>query len=709
MQSPSHVDLASPPRIPGTPVPVKLKSKNSTKQLVKTAKYLFPDYMGLFNLGILKHEELQYCEYTINGFELYIVEQWVSERKFSNVITSFTGNSSEVVRGILVKLPEDIRYWPESFKQYHDKLIEFSSIKVMDDGISLFVTNLSYFPSTLNLLHVKNGSMKDSWPLFQVNFNLKRIGCGSRSGNLLGEPSITSLEKFAQIYKMATKDPEDLFRNLIELFRVIQISLTYFRLLDGRFKDGTLCQHTFDGIQEWWVTYGKLYLGIDRPKNEGILGPTTVAGIISFVLTCYFKFIVEDCISFKDPYIESSFYSGVYNFQKKHNLPKTSYLDIETMNKLFKVTSRANTTDIFKLKRALKSRVQDIARKVNPIQLANEILTTDLDWLIENVQGGYLGLFWSGKRQNKITLQSHNFYEQDYSHGDPFDEHGEYFTGEGIYDYEENSSELEDISSWEDGNVKHESEFPYHCHNNVMFQRELYRRASIPQTEKEKNLFQMEYKNSVSADENSGQQYTIKHNYSFSDIQDSIEVWSFPFQVSPVKIARDILRMEVHMRKYCDERTTESWNDCMATLTSSLKRCTETFETLQQKENELRSKHDTIQAEMKDINSLEAKFNYDLRILDARMRDVEENLNHFSNRLNILEDSFKLKGKKFKALIDTDILHSALELDKYAFEFFENEQVWNEGVFLRSMRQYIWPVVKKEWERLSEWWSPTNM
>lgn len=714
----------------------------TNKQVLKTCKFLFPDYMGMFDLGILKHEELRYCEYMAKGLELYIVEQWVSGRKFSNVITSFTGNSSEVIYGILVRLPVDVQYWPKDFKEYHDKIIDFSSVKEMDDGTRLYVTNLSFFPSTLNLLHVKNGSMKDSWQLFQVNFNLKRLGCGSRSGNLLGEPSITSLEKFAQIYKMTTKDPEDLLKNLIELVRVIQISLTYFRLLDSKFKDGTFCQHTVNAIHEWWVSYGKLYLGIDRPKNEGVLGPTTVAGIISFVLTCYFKFIVEDCISFKDPFIESSFYAGIYNFQKKHNLPKTSYLDMETMTKLFKVTSKVNGTDIFKLKRRLKSTVQDIARKTNPIQLANEILTTDLDWLIENVQGGYLGLFWSKKRQFKVSLQGTRFYDLDYNHGDPFKEDDEYLSiltneadttandDESREKHAEEQSDIEEDTPEAKWSTKEpvDSEI-YYC-NNQGFRSELYRRATLPQISKDKNIFQTDHKSVAPTSSDDEQQPRIlgdnnettnRRRYSFSDIQETMEIWTIPFQVSPVRLARDILHIEIALRQYdaAEEEEEEddddddegccnkNKEDCVKEASGMLDTCKRDCEALKDKDKELRFKRSAVDAELKELNSLEAKFNYDLRILDTRMRDVEQNLSQFGNRLNTLEEGLKLKSNQFKALIETDIISSALELDKYAFEFLENEQVWNEGVFLRSLRLYIWPIVKMSWDQAMGWWKPT--
>lgn len=652
-------------------------------------------------------DKYEYCEYSVSGFELYIVEQWVSERKFTSLITSFTGNSNEVIHGILVRLPENLELWPAKLKDYYESLLEFAAIKEIDEKISIFVTNLSYFPSTLNLLHVKSGSMKECWPLFQINFDLKRIGCGGRSGILFGDPSITSLEKFVQIYKITTKNLDQTKQNVVGLVRIIQISLTYFRLLESDCKDGTLCQFTANSIDEWWVTYGKLYLGIDRPKNEGILGPTTVAGIISFVLTCYFKFIVEDCISFKDPYNETSFYSGVYNFQKKHNLPKTSYLDIETMNKLFKVTSKNTNTDIFKLKRVLKSRVQDIAGKVNPVQLANEILTTDLDWLIQNVQGGYLSLLWDTKGASKSSWSTKTFYNQKYSNGNPLKSRSSSISLPDLVDYNTDSrSPKSKAGEWK---VEACPELhvlnDHHSSNNTQFQKELYRRASIPQIEMDMNLFQTEYKNNILTEEKVDS-YHFKRSQSFSNVQDIMETWELPFQISPIKMANEILFMERELRRKCVSDVGKESNQ------ANMQALSKTFEDARSKINDMKymkaqriNKHEELLSAMKEVDSLEARFHYDVRILDTRMRDVEESLTQFGNKLDSLEENLKSKSKQFKALIDTNILHSALELDKHAFEFFESEQVWSEGYVIRSVRTCIWPTIKAEYNRITRWWT----
>ena len=72
----------------------------------------------------------------------------------------------------------------------------------------------------------------------------------------------------------------------------------------------------------------------------------------------------------------------VYNFQKKHGLNKgnsRACLNPRTLEKLFEVTAKISNKDIFKLKKMVKSTIQDIIGKGNPINLSHDILTTDLD------------------------------------------------------------------------------------------------------------------------------------------------------------------------------------------------------------------------------------------------------------------------------------------------------------------------------------------
>ncbi|CAI4292273.1 AKR_collapsed_G0005710.mRNA.1.CDS.1 [Saccharomyces cerevisiae] len=77
---------------------------------------------------------------------------------------------------------------------------------------------------------------------------------------------------------------------VVEMVTLIQISLSYFNLLSKNYQtDGLLCEDTKRARDEWWETYGKLYLGTEKPRNECTLGPTTVAGLISLILCCYFQ------------------------------------------------------------------------------------------------------------------------------------------------------------------------------------------------------------------------------------------------------------------------------------------------------------------------------------------------------------------------------------------------------------------------------------
>lgn len=662
--------------------------------------------MAIFNIGTLSLLDYEYREYTISGFELYIVREWVSERNLTNVITSFTGNSNDIIHGVLIALPEDINAWPPKLKAYYEQISEFASLKVLESNISIFVTNLSFFPSTFNLLHVKDGSMKAVWTSFQVNFNLKRLGCSGRSRILLDDPPATSLEKFGQIYKITAKESDRMMQHVIDLIAIIQQSLTYFGFLDPIYKDGTLCQHTLKAIDDWWSSYGKLYLGIDRPKNEGNLGPTSVAGIISFVLTCYFKFIVEDCVPFKDPFVESSFYSGVYNFQKKYNLPKTSCLDLETINKLFKVTSRITNKDIFKLKRVLKSRVQDITGKVNPIQLANEILTTDLESLIHNIQGGYLGLIWNAKSSSRLKLTTRDFAAHNYNHGNPLriDKYE-------VNDFDSNDSDTENPPIESSGNwgtldsTVDESLCYQNFLNNNQFQHELYRRSSLPEVDSDINFFQTGYNYRKVRPNRPLGSSPHKRSESFSDVQDVVEKWSLPFQMSSVKVARDILFLERDLRETCAiHKNSQGIPLPIHDLSDVYNKNERSFKNFLDLQTGLTVKHEGLTSTMKELDSLQAKFNYDIRVLDTRMRDVEENIGQFGNKLDSLESDLKSRSSKFKALIDTQILNSAIELDKHAFEFFENDQDWNEGVFLKSLKGYVWPAIKKEWERTKQWW-----
>ena len=378
--------------------------------------------------------------------------QWAAQRKISTLITSYTGNLQDTISAVEVALPEDPAEWPSCLKKYYNELLKFSSPKKTTKG-TLFITNLSSFKSTLNLLHVECGNLKKIWKNFKTNYDLKRLHCGGRSAQLLKRTPSASIAKFAQLYKFpnsafaheissdfqqtlvhndndSVSDIDNVAVNycpVVELTTLIQISLSYFALFEyKKERDGLLCNGTKQSLEKWWEIYGKRYLGIDKPKNETILGPTTVASLLSLVLTCYFKLMVEDCMSAKDPFDEEEFYSGLYAFQKKCGLSKNNRqtsLDEQTIDKLFEVSSKTSNKDIFKFKRVVKSTVQDMTGKGNFMHLSNEILTTDLDTLVKNIHGGSLGKLWKGKNTSRketcMVWERKTFLSFKFERGDP--------------------------------------------------------------------------------------------------------------------------------------------------------------------------------------------------------------------------------------------------------------------------------------------------
>ncbi|CAI4589520.1 ALH_1b_G0032920.mRNA.1.CDS.1 [Saccharomyces cerevisiae] len=416
------------------------------------ASFIFPDFRALFNIGFNLYSNINYKEVDINGFEIYIVEQWAAQRKISTLITSYTGNLQDTISAVEVALPEDPEEWPCCLKKYHEELLKFSSPKKTAKG-TLFVTNLSSFKSTLNLLHVECGNLKKIWKNFKTNYDLKRLHCGGRSAQLLKKTPSASIAKFAQLYKFPnsafsheiTSDfQQPSLQNdnssisgienipvnhcpVVELTTLVQISLSYFALFEyKKERDGLLCNGTKQSLEKWWEIYGKRYHGIDKPKNETILGPTTVASLLSLVLTCYFKLMVEDCMSAKDPFDEEEFYSGLYAFQKKYGLSKNNKqtsLDELTIDKLFEVSSKTSNKDIFKFKKVVKSTVQDMTGKGNFMHLSNEILTTDLDTLVKNIHGGSLGKLWKGRSASRketcMVWERKTFLSFKFERGDP--------------------------------------------------------------------------------------------------------------------------------------------------------------------------------------------------------------------------------------------------------------------------------------------------
>lgn len=170
-------------------------------------------------------------------------------------------------------------HFPETACSYFEELFNNHAHPKSNDKGIIYVSNLSSFPSNLNLIRVPNGNLKMVWNLFGINENLKRTGCSGRSVLSLAIPTATSEDKFRQILKF-TKSTHIIRCSRIN--NITSIRPFYFDLLKPQYIDGLLCNETLKAANTWWDRYGLIRFQI-RYSDRQFLQPQTVAGIIGVV------------------------------------------------------------------------------------------------------------------------------------------------------------------------------------------------------------------------------------------------------------------------------------------------------------------------------------------------------------------------------------------------------------------------------------------
>lgn len=723
------------------------------------ASFIFPDFGALHSLRLESFVNLNFQEIDVHGFEIYIVEQWATERQISTVITSYTGNSQDTIHAVQVVLPKDPLKWPEPLKNYYHNLTTFAQAKFMPKG-TLFITNLPSVPSTLNLLHVECGDVRDIWKNFEVNLDLKRLQCGGRSALLLCASSKAAEDKFSQLYKISMC-PEarrpylqesdqnenaqyhamglaDSYHPVTELIKLVQISLGYFNLFHHE-KDGLLCNDTISAISRWWEKFGKIYMGLERPKNEGPLGPTTTTALMSLVLSCYFKLKVEDCVFSKDPFEETHFFNSIYAFQKKYGIARHSspiYLDDKTLEKLFEVCAKTSNTDIFKFKKVVKSTVQDIAGRGNPMHLSNEILTTDLDTLVKKIHGGSLGLLWKCKGRPRYRLRNMREHlgmcDIRYFRGDP----DALLAKQAIFFLEMKANGADSQSSSDDqeknlfdagklmryntsnSSISASSMFCNYDKNkyarnfgiNKVYHEEYIRRHSFP--------FSNDGTHDTFDDDDPSNNWKSECLYrsdSASEVQDMVETWRLPFDPSLVKMARDLLR--IRYRLEAQQRADEmmhgyigklelgggcetAFRGLMGEVEGVYRDYAHKVGALDEKSKETATKQALLDGEIRELNSLSSKFQYDMRVLEGRMRDVEDGVNHFEAKLENMQKSLVEQGLGIAMAVGS--LSDKAKFDKCISDLVQARNTKYEGICLKMFSKRFMRDIKND---LSQWGS----
>lgn len=362
---------------------------------IERTHYLISD-SKLLNFLIAYEPLCQLVTETVEvfGYELYIVEQWACERRRNNCIISFTGNPKHKVQLSIISLPKDAKLWNQFTQSYFDELFKTHARPRTTELGCVYVSNLSSFPSNLNLVPVVGGCVKEGWFLFEINENLKRTGCGGRLVLSLAPPSNASEDKFRQLFK--THEAVPINFAVRELVILVQLGLFYCGLLAPQFIDGLLCNETQKAINQWWDRWGVSKYHTRRPASETTsLSPRSVAGIIGFITGIRNRMatIIGNSKAAKDPFDVQAFLESLRHFQKHQHLPRTIKIDEATVDVLYSQTStKVTNTDFFGM---VKSTMKEVSGKT--YQGVADVETLDIERMQNFLQGARTRYLWLGR------------------------------------------------------------------------------------------------------------------------------------------------------------------------------------------------------------------------------------------------------------------------------------------------------------------------
>ena len=340
----------------------------------------------------------------VEGYEVYLVEQWACSRAHPTfLITTYTGNPEDKVTATIISVPADETQWSPQMQLYFKSLNEFHAKRRETPYGTLMITNLNGFPSSLTVIPIPGGDPRKYREIFFVNENLKRLGCSGRLGIKLAPPSSATQAKFHQLYRTSEKIP--LNGAVIELVKLCQVALVLFGKLKPEYADGLLCDVTENAINDWWVEFGAEYYSVE--PHDGILGPTTVAALLGMLMGARNRLSALNAPVAKDVFDIESTKKGIAHFQKTHHIPRSRRLDRQTLDKLRRATAKAASKESWGVPRAFKSTVAELGGKGGEMMMGivgagekdgiAEVETVDIDRFVELVRGDHAKWLWHGR------------------------------------------------------------------------------------------------------------------------------------------------------------------------------------------------------------------------------------------------------------------------------------------------------------------------
>ena len=308
----------------------------------------------------------------LQGFESYLVEQWVYERSARNSIVIYTGNPADRVCAYRVEVVCDEAMWPGPLRAYIGDLGgSRHTFPTLSDYGTVFVTNVSQLDASLTLVPIPGGDIKKIYKCYVQNHDLKHLGCGTRAATAIGSPGKPAEDKFRAAYHVPAGVA---VRYAVrELVCVVQTFLYYYGVLPAAWCDGLCCRGTEAGLTRWWR------LVADIPPCSGLLsrrppGCTAPVRFLSVIgLTLFIRTLLalggSSFMAPKDPLDVQGFRVSVLLFQRAQKLHRTreneGYLDRETITRLFAWVQTVKTgqnfaKDLSKVKTLVKNTVLDL-------------------------------------------------------------------------------------------------------------------------------------------------------------------------------------------------------------------------------------------------------------------------------------------------------------------------------------------------------------
>lgn len=349
----------------------------------------------------------------LQGYELYVVEQWACSRVHPTfVITAYTGLEQHSVLVSVLSVPTNEDLWSPRLRVYFKAITQYHARKKETPLGTLMVTNLSGFPSALNVIAVPDGDVKKHRADFIVNENLKRMGCSGRAGLNLSPPIGATQAKFIRLYKISDRIP--VHSAVVELVKLCQGALLLFGKLAPEYADGLLCDLTEQAIIDWWSDIGTGFFNID--PSDGILGPTTVAALLGILLGARNRLNACGAPVGKDAFDMVSTKRGIASFQKSQKLERSRRLDRHTLERLHKVSAKAASGQGWTVPRAVKSTVAELSGRGEDLVAGitgtlekfgiADVETLDIETFVQLANGERCKWLWYGKpRKNQEATE----------------------------------------------------------------------------------------------------------------------------------------------------------------------------------------------------------------------------------------------------------------------------------------------------------------